>query len=79
MAKPGKRPTTKGAPPRSNVPQDTSHNLGKPEAGELAPLNFKVSPEFRKEFKSFATDHDLSMVGLLKAAYEMYKHEKGKG
>lgn len=76
MAKPNKRPT-KGAPPQINAPQDASHNLQKPEAGELVPMNFKVSPEFKKEFKGFANDHDLTMVDLLKAAYELYKHQKG--
>ncbi|WNL41945.1 hypothetical protein RN347_15160 [Halomonas sp. PAMB 3264] len=40
-------------------------------------MNFKVPPEFKKEFKGFANDHDLSMVDLLKAAYEAYKHQKG--
>lgn len=77
MAKPRKRPNMKGAPPGMNNPQEASHNLTKPEAGELAPLNFKVSPEFKKEFKGFANDHDMSMVDLLKAAYELYKHQKG--
>ena len=32
-------------------------------------LNFKVSPEFHREFKTFAASHDISMTVLLINAF----------
>jgi hypothetical protein len=40
---------------------------------EVAHLNFKVSPEFKKEFKLFALQHDLSMKQVLEKAFLEYK------
>ena len=62
--------STKGLPPTSN---EASKNLDKPTNTELKPMNFKVENEFHKEFKGFAVDHDMSMVELLKAAFDFYK------
>lgn len=68
----------KGEPPMQN--QHTGvvgNNIHKPASGELVPLNFKIEGELKKEFKTFATAHDLSMVDLLKNAFEFYKEHKG--
>ena len=43
-----------------------------------ASLNFKVSPEFKKEFKGFAVAQDISMVELLKEGFELLKKERQK-
>lgn len=32
--------------------------------GSLVPLNFKVSPEFRRKFKMYALENDTSMVDI---------------
>jgi predicted HicB family RNase H-like nuclease len=32
-------------------------------------LNFKVPPEFHREFKTFAASHDISMTALLIEAF----------
>ena len=65
-----KRSGTKGAP----LPEaDTSNNLSKRDVGGLVGLNFKVSPEFRREFKGYANDNDMKMLELLQNAYEFYK------
>jgi hypothetical protein len=39
----------------------------------LAPLNFKVSKEFRREFKTFASQHDMKMVELLQEGFRLAK------
>lgn len=63
----------KGAPP---PPVETKGNLTNPGDGELVNLSFKVSPEFRKEFRIFAAENDLSHVDLLKDSFREYKHLK---
>lgn len=75
-----KKPNSKGAPPSLESPSPVvGNNTSKPEAGETVPLNFRVSPEMRREFKAFAAENDLRMVDLLKEMWDVYKQAKGKG
>jgi len=53
------------------------HNLKKPQSGDLKPLNFKVDPEFHREFKSYAASHGVSMVDLLREGFELVKKHRG--
>lgn len=62
---PGKAKGTKGLPA-----QETSKNL---ESEETVPLNFKVSTSFKREFKTYATQHDMSMRDLLEKTFYEYK------
>lgn len=41
-------------------------------------LNFKVSPEFKKEFKGFAVAQGISMTDLLKEGFALSKKRRGK-
>ena len=43
-----------------------------PESGKES-LNFKVSPEFKKEFKGFAVSEGISMTELLKEGFALSK------
>lgn len=80
MAKPNLKRSSKGAPPTANSPSPVvGNNTSKPEAGEKVPLNFRVSPEMRRDFKAFAVEHDMQMVEVLEKAWETYKATKGKG
>ena len=38
-----------------------------------APLNFRVSPAFRREFKTYAAQNDLKLNELLRLAFDAYK------
>ncbi len=67
---PPKKKTTKGAPPPEQKP---SQNLTKAQSGLPVPLNFKVSPEFHREFKTYAAQHDISMLELLERCFKSYK------
>ena len=67
-------PSAKGRPPSVG---DTARNLSRPEAGQLKPLNFKVPPEFHREFKTFAASHGLAMVDVLREGFEMLKERRG--
>ena len=39
-------------------------------------LNFKVSSEFKKEFKGYAVSQGMTMVGLLKDGFELSKRKR---
>lgn len=60
----------KGAPPPE---AGASANLSREPDQELKPLNFKVPAEFKREFKTYATQMDMSMVDLLQTCFEFYK------
>ena len=47
-----------------------------PEKG--ASLNFKVSAEFKKQFKGFAVVQGISMTDLLKEGFALSKKERHK-
>ncbi len=70
-----KKPTTnrKGAPP---PPVEASTNLIRKSDQELRPLNFKVSAEFKREFKSYATQMDTTMVELLQRCFAAYRDSR---
>jgi hypothetical protein len=53
------------------------HNLKKPQSGDLKPLNFKVDPEFHRQFKAFAASHGISMVDLLREGFDLVKEHRG--
>lgn len=74
---------TKILPPRRNgkglppAPMQVVHNLDRAESGAQKPLNFKVSPEFHREFKSYAAVHGISMVDLLREGFDLVKQRRG--
>lgn len=64
----------KGAVPASVA---VVHNLKKPQSGDLKPMNFKVDPEFHREFKAYAASHAISMVDLLREGFDLVKVQRG--
>lgn len=70
MAKPQNKPPKKK---KESPPKATNTNLEKPGVGEIKDLNFKVAAEFHTEFKTYAVQHGLKMVDLLKEAFEHYR------
>lgn len=70
---PPKRKSRKGSPPPEI---EASVNLNISDPDDLRPLNFKVPAAFRKEYKTYATDRDISMVELLQRSFELYKQHK---
>ena len=53
--------------------QPTPNNLKKQASDELVNLNLSVTAGFRKEYKGYAFDNDISMAELLKRSFEFYK------
>ena len=69
-----------GALPVQDMPTRGSVVVGAPvkaEDASLQPLNFKISSEFRREFKTYAAAHDMKLNELLKAAFESYRAQRG--
>ena len=48
------------------------------ESGKGTSLNFKVDPEFKKEFKGFAVAQGISMTDLLKEGFTLSKKKRQK-
>jgi hypothetical protein len=42
----------------------------------LAPLNFRVSAAFRRDFKTYAATHDLKLNELLRLSFDAYRQQK---
>jgi hypothetical protein len=43
-----------------------------------APLNFRVAPDFRREFKTYAAAHDLKLNELLRRSFAAYRQAQGE-
>ena len=69
VATKGKAAPTKDMPTRAAAPA-TAADEGK--GGEGEPLNFRVSTEFRRRFKTYAAQHDMKLKDLLYKAFEAY-------
>ena len=72
-----KPPSRKGPPPRIDEASDNLKNKPKKSSVAKRDLNFKVDPEFKTRFKSYASSHDMTMQSLLIEAFEFYEvHHK---
>jgi hypothetical protein len=70
-----KKPITrKGTPPPQST---TSQNLAKPASGEKVPLQLKISPELRREFRVYAAERDIDMSVLFADMWAFYKERHG--
>lgn len=59
---------------KSQAPEESEASAG--EKGMT--LNFKVTPEFKKEFKGFAVAQGISMTDLLKEGFALSKKRRSK-
>lgn len=48
------------------------------DSGKGTSLNFKVDPDFKKEFKGFAVSQGISMTDLLREGYALSKKQRQK-
>lgn len=64
----------KGAPPQ---PTQTDNNLIKPASGQKVPLQLKISPELRREFKAYAVERDAEVSALFAQVWAFYKEHHG--
>jgi hypothetical protein len=71
LKKPANR---KGSPPPQNT---VSQNVVKPPGGEKVPLQLKISPELRREFRVYAAERDIDMSVLFTDMWAFYKEQHG--
>ena len=64
----------KGVPPQTI---DVAENLDKPPTGQKVPLQVRISPELRREFKGYANDHDVNANRLFEQIWSYYKDRHG--
>src|SRR3954452_6199543 len=64
------------APNTANQPRLAPPKTEEKEAN-LAPLNFRISASFRREFKTYAAHHDLKLNELLRLCFEVYRRQQG--
>lgn len=68
----------KGQAPRPTpVPEPASPVPAATQVGS-EPLNFRVTPDFRRRFKVAAAEHGLKLNALLVEAFEAWQREKGQ-
>lgn len=65
------------AAPVDDMPTRSAPILAKEEETGLAPLNFRVSANFRREFKTYAAAHDLKLNKLLALSFQTYRTQHG--
>lgn len=64
-------------PTRSSVGQEPAVTAKTADEGRsLTPLNFRVSAAFRREFKTYAAQHDLKLNELLRLSFEAYRQQR---
>ena len=69
VATKGAAAPTKDMPTRATTPAAAAEE---DKSGEGEPLNFRVSAEFRRRFKTYAAQHDMKLKDLLYKAFEAY-------
>ena len=63
------------APPPLDAPV---RNLERKPPTDLETLNFKVSEEFKREYKGYAVSHGLNMLDLLRESFDLYREKYGR-
>jgi hypothetical protein len=56
--------------------QHRSKDQSPAKMADAETLNFKVTPEFKREFKGYAVSQGVTMVELLKEGFELSKRER---
>ena len=69
VATKGTATPTNDMPTRAAAPATASDQ---DRGGEGEPLNFRVSAEFRRRFKTYAAQNDMKLKDLLYKAFEAY-------
>jgi hypothetical protein len=68
------KPPKKGDPPAASAAVD---NLTKPASPGNVPLQLKISPETRRDFKGYALAHDMDANELFDKVWSYYKDTHG--
>jgi len=66
-----KKKRSKPTPPPTAT--ETKGNLDKPARGTSVQLKLNIDADIKKQFKSYAAEHDVSMSDLFVKAFEFYR------
>ena len=44
---------------------------------EIVPLNFRIPASLRREFKTYAAQHDMKLNELFRASFDAYRERQG--
>lgn len=78
LAAPKPRTSGKGEPPKTAADTSaTGQNTKSPSDGKLVDLGFKVSTEYRRNYRLFCADRDMTQVDAFKEAMADYMKKKG--
>lgn len=72
VARKGTATPTQGVPART--PEGEAASPASPSRTE--PLNFRVTQDFRRRFKVYAAEHDLTLSELLERAFDALEQSK---
>ncbi|MGO9943471.1 MAG: hypothetical protein ACLPIC_11985 [Rhodoblastus sp.] len=75
--KPAAKTAAKPAKSEKPAKLEKTEKIEKPAKVAKKPLNFKVPADFRREFKTYASTHDLKLNRLLELAFESYRKQRG--
>ena len=73
MAKKLNMPTPQAGMTQTKSQNQALKNTLRPDASTAVDLNFKVSPEFKKEFKMLAAEYGISQKEVLERAFALLK------
>ena len=68
-------PPRTGLAPAQAIALPQQERAGK--AAALQPLNFRISADFRRSFKTYAARHDLKLNELLVRSFDAYRAQQG--
>lgn len=70
------KPAPKKAAPQKAPSKKTVRNIEQPESASLVDMSFKVSPEFRQAFKTYASERGISMKKALEKGFELLRENE---
>lgn len=70
-----KKPTRPRGLPQPPAKAGPAGNLHKAPSGSKVPLQLKISPELRREYRAFAAERDLELSELFHVIWEHYRSE----
>jgi hypothetical protein len=68
------KPASAAAKSKGTKGQPVAQTTDNLETEDMTTLNFKVPRTFKRDFKTYATEQDMSMRELLEKAFEMYRN-----
>ena len=63
---------------RLNPSSRKNREVSPPDQSETETLNFKVTTEFKREYKGYAVSQGMTMIELLKEGFELTRQKRSR-